>query len=87
MAIYSRPPIQNTYCSWLWIRKTNALLNLRTNQPDIDEIHLYAKDPFEAKCQYLIKKREKVGLDYFKNCKAFMEYSNDLSDVYKNIED
>ena len=26
--------------------KTNALLNLINNQPDIDKIYLYAKDPF-----------------------------------------
>ena len=25
--------------------KTNALLNLISNQPDIDKIYLYAKDP------------------------------------------
>ena len=43
-----------------WIRKTNALLNLINNQPDIDKIYLYAKDPYEVKYQYLIKKREKV---------------------------
>ena len=55
--------------------KTNALLNLKNNQPDIDKIYLYAKDPYEAKYQYLINKREKVGLDHFK---AFMEYSNDM---------
>ena len=35
--------------------KTDALLNLIENQPDIDQIYLYAKDPCEAKCQYLIK--------------------------------
>ena len=29
--------------------KTNALLNLINNQPDIDQISLYAKDPYEAK--------------------------------------
>ena len=66
--------------------KTNALLNLINNQPDIDKIYLYGKDPYEAKYQYLIKKREKVGLDHFKDPKAFMEYSNDMKDVYKNIE-
>ena len=27
--------------------KTNALLNLINNQPDIDKIYLYAKDPDE----------------------------------------
>ena len=67
--------------------KTNALLNLINNQPDIDKIYLYAKDPYETKYQYLINKREKVGLDHFDDPKAFMEYSNDIQDVYKNIED
>ena len=67
--------------------KTNALLNLINNQPDIDKIYLYAKDPYEAKYQYLINKREKVGLNHFDDPKAFMEYSNHMQDVYKNIED
>ena len=34
--------------------KTNVLLNLIENQPDIDKIYLYAKDPYESKYQYLI---------------------------------
>ena len=55
--------------------KTNALLNLINNQPDIDKIYLYAKDPYETKYQYFINKREKVG------------YSNDMRVAYKNIED
>ena len=38
--------------------KTNVLLNLIETQPDIDEIYLYAQDPYEAKYQYLINKRE-----------------------------
>ena len=63
--------------------KTNALLNLINHQPDIDKIYVYAKDPYEAKYQYLINKREIVALDHFKDPKAFMEYSKD---VYKNIE-
>ena len=67
--------------------KTNALLNLINNQSDVDKMYLYAKDPYEAKYQYLINKREKVGLDHFKDTKAFMEYSNDMENVYKNIED
>ena len=32
--------------------KTNAVLNLINNQPDIDRIYLYAKDPYETKYQY-----------------------------------
>ena len=61
--------------------KTNALLNLINKQPDIDKIYLYAKDPYEAKYQDLINKCKKVGLDHFKDPKAFAEYSNDTSDV------
>ena len=67
--------------------KTNALLNLINNQPDIDKIYLHAKDLYETKYQYLINKREKVGLDHFDDPKAFMEYSNDMQDVCKNIDD
>ena len=38
--------------------KTNALLNLINNQLDIYKIYLYAKDPYEEKCQFLINKEE-----------------------------
>ena len=38
--------------------KTNALLNLINNQPDIDKIYSYAKDPYKAKYQFLFNKRE-----------------------------
>ena len=68
-------------------RKTNALLNLIHNQPDVDKTYLYAKDPYEAKYQYLINKREKVGLNHYDDPKAFIEYSNDMQDVYKNIDE
>ena len=67
--------------------KTNTLLNLINNQPDIDKIYLYAKDPYENKYQFLINKRESLELKYFNDPKAFIEYSNDMHDVYKNIND
>ena len=67
--------------------KTNVLLNLIESQPDSDKIYLYAKDLYEAKYQYLINKREGVGIDHFNDPKAFIEYSNDMHDVYKNIDD
>ena len=60
-------------------------MNLIEKQPDIDKIYLYAKDPYEAKYQYLINKREGVGINHFNDPKAFIEYSNDMRDVYKNI--
>ena len=59
-------------------RKTNALLNLINNQLDIDKIYLYAKDPYEKKYQYLIKIREKVGLDHFKDPKVFDDMIADM---------
>ena len=41
----------------------------------------------KKKYQYLINKPEKVRLNHVNDPKAFMEYSNDMQDVYKNIED
>ena len=66
--------------------KTNLLLNLIENWPKIDKIYLYAKDPYESKYQYLINKKEGVGINHFKDPKAFIDYSNDMHDVYKNID-
>ena len=34
--------------------KTNALLNLINNEPDIEKKYLYAKDPYEAKYHLLV---------------------------------
>ena len=67
--------------------RTNAILNLINKQPDIDKIYLYAKVPYEAKYQYLINKREKVGLNHYSDLKALTEYSNDMQGVYKNIDE
>ena len=66
--------------------KTNSLFNLISHQPDIDNIHSYIIDPYEAKYQFLINKPESTGLKHLNNFKAFAEYSNDLDDLYKNIE-
>ena len=62
-------------------------MNLINNQPDIDKIYLYAKDPYEAKYQFLINKRESTGLKHFNDPKAFIEYSNDMQNVYKTIDE
>ena len=65
--------------------KTNTLLNLIENQPDIDKIYLYAKDPYQCKHQYLINKREGAVINHFEDLKAFIEYSNSMCNVYKDI--
>ena len=48
---------------------------------------MYAKDSYEAKYQYLINKREGIGINHFNDPKAFIEYSSDMRNVYKNIDD
>ena len=48
---------------------------------------MYAKDSYESKYQYLINKRESVGINHFNDPKAFIDYSNDMHDVYENIDD
>ena len=50
--------------------KKNALFNLINNEPDIAKIYLYAKNPYEAKYQLLINKRESTGLKYLTDLKA-----------------
>ena len=67
--------------------KANALLRLINNQRDIDQMHLYPKDPGKEKYQYLVNKHEKVGLKNYGDPKFFIEYSNDMQDFYKNIEE
>ena len=67
--------------------KRNVFINLINNQLDIDKIYLYAKDLYKAKYQYLMNKREKVGLKNYDDLKAFIEYPNDMQNVYKDLEE
>ena len=46
---------------------------------------MYAKDTYEAKYQYLINKIESEGINHFNDPRAFVEYSDDMRNVYKNI--
>ena len=65
--------------------KTKTLINLINKQNYIDKIYLYARDLNEPKYEYLIKKRDDVGLKYVNNPNAFIECSNTMDDVYENI--
>ena len=72
-------------------RKTNSLSNLIGLQAGIDKRYFYVKDHQEAKRQLLINKQENPDLYHFNDSKAFIEYSNDIhniymDDIYKNIE-
>ena len=65
--------------------KTNTLLHLKNKFHPIDKIYLYTKDTDEDKYQYLINKREQVGIKNLNNPHAFIEYSNDMNDVLDDI--
>ena len=68
--------------------KINSSFNFIIYQPDIDKIYLYAKGPYEAENHFLVvKKHEDVETKHLNDSKAIIEYSNDMQDVYKNIEE
>ena len=46
---------------------------------------MYAKDLHEEKNQYLIKICEKVSIDHHNDPRVYVQYSNDMRDVYINI--
>ena len=62
--------------------KTNAFLNLISQQDDIDKIYLY-----EEKYELLIKKREDTGIKHLNDTKAFIECSNTMDNVYENVDE
>ena len=68
-------------------QEKKLLFNLISQQPDIGKIYLHAKEPYEAKYQFLINKRESSDLKHFKGSKAFIEYLKYMDNIYKNIEE
>ena len=68
--------------------KTNYLLNsIQKDNNMIDKIYLYAKDLEEPKYQLLNKKREQAGIKNLKDKNVFIEYSNNMDDIYDDIND
>ena len=57
------------------------------NQPDIDKMYLYAKYPYEEKYQFLTNKRESTRLKHINDPKAFIQYQNNMHNVYKKMEE
>ena len=48
---------------------------------------LCAKNLYETKYQFLIKKRKSPGSKYFNDSKGFIEYSGNMNSTYKSIEE
>ena len=53
----------------------------------IDKIYLYAEELNEPKYQFLIKRREDVGIKNLNDLKAFTGHSNTIDDVYEDINE
>ena len=51
------------------------------------KIYLYATDLYEAEYKCLINIWESTILKHFHDYKAFIEYSNNMDNIYKNIEE
>ena len=47
---------------------------------------MYAKDSSELKHEFLIKRCEKAGTKHLNDQNAFIECSNNMNDVYENID-
>ena len=68
--------------------KINYLLNsIQKGNNIIDKIYLYAKELEEPKYRLLIKKRKLAGIKNLKDKNAFIEYSNNMDDIYDDIND
>ena len=73
-------------------KPTLIRVNLISEQDNDDysiiyKFYLYVGDLTEAKYQFILKKCENNGLKNLKGQKSFTEYSNNMQDVYKNIEE
>ena len=55
--------------------------------PDTGKIYLYAKNPYKGTYQLLINIRQGTGIKHFSDSEAFIEYSNDMDDIHRNIEE
>ena len=69
-------------CPYYTFRDITVIMTL-LQEADIDKIYLHAKDPYEATSTF---KRGSTGLNHFNDSKAFVEYLNDVDDIYKRLK-
>ena len=86
------PEIPDNLCRILTIGdsgsgKRNSIFNLMSQQPHIDKTYLYVKDSYKAKYQFLTNKRESTNPKHLNDSKAFIEYLNNMDNIFKNIEE
>ena len=59
---------------------------IKHQRPDNNKVYLFIKDPFESKYQLLISRKQKVEIKKLKNPKVFINYSQTIDDINKNLE-
>ena len=52
----------------------------------MDKIYWCSKDPYESKYKFLIFKQERKGSKHFNHSKDFIEYSNNMNNIYKKLK-
>ena len=60
---------------------------LRAKSSGSRKTYVYAKSTYDTKFQLLINKRENTSLRNWNDSKVFIEYSNVMDDICKNIEE
>ena len=79
--------IENNYNLQLKIWKANDFLNLINHKLNTCNRYPYTKDLYKRNNQLLSNHREKVLEEYLKDPKAFIQYSNNMKDVYSNSDE
>ena len=67
--------------------KTNSLFNLISHKPEIDKFIYMLKIHMKKNINFIVDKLNSAGLKHFNDSKTFIKYSNDMNDIYKNIEE
>ena len=82
-------PKYNDNVKLCYMDTDSFVMNIKTKDlsSDVDKIYLYAKDLSEPKYEFLINNRKNAGIKHFNDSTAFIEYSNDMDDVFTNIDD
>lgn len=76
--------MQDTDSRWLWTRKNKCIVEFKKPPTRyLSDLSVFKG----SKYQLLIDKWQDVGLKHFKDAKALIEYSNDMKDIYKKIQE
>ena len=79
--------IQNNNGQKFWTWKRNALLNAINYETDIDKSFYMQRIHLKQNINDQINNRKSIVIKYLDDSKAFIEYLNDMYDIYKYNEE